>query len=134
MCKKACSKLFALARIAEYMDPNKLKMLTRAFVISQYQYCSLFWMFHSRHLNNKINRIHEGALIISYKDYLSNFNVLLENDSSVSMHVNNPQTLMIETFKTKENLNPTLNEVDACKRSIVYNLRNNGEFLPPPPW
>ena len=88
-------------------------------------------MFHSRLLNNKINRIHERALIISYKDYLSNFNVLLENDSLVSIHVNSPQTLMIETFNTKENLNPTLNEVDACKRSIVYKLRSNGEFCPP---
>ena len=52
-------------------------------------------------MNNEINRIHEGALRIACRDYQSNFNVLLENDCSVSMHVKNLQTLMIEMFKRK---------------------------------
>ena len=89
-CKKAGSKLFAFARVAGYMDTNKLRILLRAIVISQYQYCPLVWMFHSRHLNSKINRIHERALRIAYKDYQSNFNVLLENDCSVRIHVKKP--------------------------------------------
>ena len=63
-------------------------------------------MFHSRHLNNKINSIHERALRIAYKDFESNFKTLLEKDNSVSIHVKNLQTLMIEMFKTKENINP----------------------------
>ena len=57
LCKKAGNKLFALARISGYMDSNKLRILMRAFVNSQFQYCPLVWMFHSRHLNNTINRI-----------------------------------------------------------------------------
>ena len=63
-------------------------------------------MFHSRHLNNKINRIHERALRIVYKDYESNFNTLLGKDNSVSIHAKNLHILMIEMFKTKENMNP----------------------------
>ena len=50
LCKKAGNKVFALARISGYMDSNKLRILMRAFVISQFQYCPLVWMFHSRHL------------------------------------------------------------------------------------
>ena len=78
----------------------------RAFVISQFQYFPLVWMFHSRHLNNKINRIHERALRIAYKDYKSSFNTLL--DKSVNIHAKNLKTLMIEVFKTRENINPPL--------------------------
>ena len=118
LCKKAGSKLFALARIAGHMDTNKLRVLMRPFVISHYQY----WMFHSRHLNNKIDRIHERALRIAYRDYQSNFNVLLENDCSVSMHVENLQTLMIEIFETKQNLNPPSMKEIFCERSVVHNL------------
>ena len=99
--KKPDSKRFALAPIPGNMDPNKLRILMRGFVISHYQYCPLVWMFHSRHLNNKSNKIHERALRIVYKDYQSNFNVLLENDCSVSMHVKSLQPLMIEMFKAK---------------------------------
>ena len=63
-------------------------------------------MFHSRHLNNEINRIHERALRIAYKDYGSSFNTLLEKDNLVSIRAKNLQTLMIEMLKTKVNINP----------------------------
>ena len=56
----------------------------KAFVESQFGYCPLIWMFHSRRLNNKINRIHERALRITYKDKSSTFQELLEKDNSVS--------------------------------------------------
>ena len=98
------------------MDTNKLRSLLRAFVISQYQCCPLVWMFYSRHLNNRINRIHERALRIANKDYQSNFNILLENDCLVSIHVKDLQTFMIEMFKTKQNLNhPFMKEI-FCER------------------
>ena len=108
LCKKAGNKVFALARISGYMDSNKLRILMRAFVISQFQYCPLVWIFHSRHLNSKINRIHERALRIAYKDYESSFDTLLEKDNSVSIHPKNLQILLIEICKTKGNINPLL--------------------------
>ena len=39
LCKKAGKELFALTHISEYMDSNKLRILMRAFIISQFQYC-----------------------------------------------------------------------------------------------
>ena len=56
----------------------------KAFVESQFGHCPLIWMFHSKGLNNKINRIHERALRITYKDKSSTFQELLEKDNSVS--------------------------------------------------
>ena len=69
LCNEAGSKLSALARISRYMDANKLKILMRALVISQFEYCSLVWMFHSWPLNSKINRIHERTLRIAFAPY-----------------------------------------------------------------
>ena len=45
--------------------------------------------FHSRALNNKINSIHERALIITYNDSKSTFEELLNKDNSVSIHHRN---------------------------------------------
>ena len=45
----------------------------KAFAESQFGYCPQIWMFHIRGLNNKINRIHERALTITYKDKSSTF-------------------------------------------------------------
>ena len=51
-------------------------------------------------MNNKINRLHERALRIAYKDYASSFESLLEKDRSVTIHQKNVQLLMTEMFKT----------------------------------
>ena len=56
-------------------------------------------MFHSRKLNNRINKIHERALRLVYKDYTSSFDDLLATDNSFKIHQRNLQKLAIEIFK-----------------------------------
>ena len=74
--------------------------------MSQFNYCPLVWMFHDRNLNNKINKMHLRALRIAYRDYESDFETLLKRDNSVTVHQRNLRLLMVEIYKTKENLNP----------------------------
>ena len=75
ICKKASLKLHALARIAPYMNKEKLRILMKTFIDAQFNYCLLIWMFHSRTLNNKINKIYRRALRLVYKDYISSFEI-----------------------------------------------------------
>ena len=56
LCSKACQKLHALS-----MKPLQRRIIMKAFISSQFGYCPLIWMFHSRKLNNRINKIHERA-------------------------------------------------------------------------
>ena len=60
--KKANQKLHALSRIAHYMDPEKLNHITKASILSKFNYCLLVWMLSERGLNNKIDHLHEKAL------------------------------------------------------------------------
>ena len=80
-----------------------------AFFDSQFNYCPLIWMFHSRNLNNKINRLHEHCLRVIYNDKTSSFEQLLENDNSVSIHHRNIQTLVIEMYQVTNGLSPEIN-------------------------
>ena len=64
LCKKASRKISALARVAPFMSFNKRKLLLNAFFTSQFSYCLLIWMCHSRLNNRKINRLHERCLRI----------------------------------------------------------------------
>ena len=108
VCEKACQKLNALARISSYMNINQRKRIMRAFISSQFGYCSLVWFFCSRKINNRINRIQERALRIVYKGYVSTFAKLLEKDSSVSIHIRNLQILATEIFKSRNNFSPPI--------------------------
>ena len=68
ICQKAGRKISALARVTPYMESAKKRILMNAFFTSQFSYCPLFWMCHSRTNNNKINRLHERYLRIVYNE------------------------------------------------------------------
>ena len=68
LCKIASQKLHALARISNFISVNQKKLIINAFIYSQFNYCPVILMCHSRSLNTKINRIHERALRIVYNE------------------------------------------------------------------
>ena len=98
-CSKAGRKLSALTRMVPYLSFNKKIILLKSFFESHFNYCPLIWMFHSRKVNNKINRLHERALTLIYNDYKSSFNELCEKDGSMTIHHRNIQSLSIEMYK-----------------------------------
>ena len=51
--KIAGRKVNALSRILPYMSFEKKCILMNSFFTSQFNYCPLVWMFHSRTVNNK---------------------------------------------------------------------------------
>ena len=69
-----------------YLSKDKLRILMKTFIESQFNYCPLVWMFHNRKINNKINRLHERALGIVYNDDKLSFQELLDRDGTVKIH------------------------------------------------
>ena len=123
LCKKASQKSHALARISHYMDLNKRRSIMKAFITSQFSYCPLIWMFHSRNLNNKINRIHDRALRLVYQNNLS-FSELLDLDNSVTVHQKNLQVLVTEIYEVKNGIAPEIMKDIFELQNLSYNLRS----------
>ena len=86
LCKKASQKLNALTRVAQYMNLAQRRSIMKAFICSQFGYCPLVWMFHSRKINNRVNSLHERALRVAHRDYNATFSELLSKDKSVTIH------------------------------------------------
>ena len=126
LCKKANQKLHALSRISCYLSIEQLKLTMKTFILSQFNYCPLVWMFCYRTLENKLNRIHEKALRIASQDNkIADFNTLLLESNSASIHKRNLQLLMIEVYKTVQNINPSFMKEIFVQKDITHNLRNN---------
>ena len=132
LCKKAGRKISALARVTPFMGLSKRKLLMNAFFTSQFSYCPLIWMCHSRKNNRKINMLHERCLRIIYNDQQSSFTELLNKDNSVSIHIRNIQRLAIEMFRFYNGLSPPLmSNMFKLKAENSYNLRQVSEFSRP---
>ena len=92
-----------------------------SFFLSQFSYCPLVWMLHSRNLNNRINKLHERSLRIVYRDTISTFQDLLLKDKSCTIHARNIQNLAIELFKVKTGIAPKfMIEIFTMKETLRY--------------
>ena len=117
--------MHALSRVFNIMSFTQRKVIMQAFIHSQFGYCPLVWMFHSRKLNSRTNNIHERALRIVYKDFVSTFAELLNKDNSFTIHERNIQDLGIELYKVANGLSPVImSQVFPLKDNIRYPLEN----------
>ena len=115
------------------MELPKRRILMNAFFKAQFNYCPIIWMFHSRSLINKINRLHERCLRIIYKDRHSNFEKLRNKDNSVSMHYNNIHALAIELYKIANDMSPKImSKVFKLRDTPCYYLPHTLQFSTDP--
>ena len=125
VCKKISQKIHALARVSKFISKKKLRFIVKVFILSQFSYCPLVWMCHSRTLNNKINKLHEMALRLVYDDKQSTCEELLNINKSITIQNRNLQVLATELYKVHYGLAPELMNDIFEKRDVTYNFINN---------
>ena len=77
-------------------------------------------MFINRGTNHRINRLQERSLRILYKDDISAFEELLQQDNSVTYHM--------QIYKVYNNKSPDFICQLFSKSNVTYNLRNVSDF------
>ena len=97
----------------------------RSFTMSQFSYCPLIWMCHSRKITDQINELHERALRLFYNNNSSSFRELLERDKSVTIHERNIQVLLTEIFKVKSGVAPEITTEIFKFKHHSHDLRKN---------
>ena len=128
---KVKQKLSALSRMTNFLFSVKEGLFLKLFVESQFKYCSIVWMSHSRRTNNKINGLHEKALIIVYDDDVSFFHQLLAQAESFCIHHQNIQRLSIEIYKAFHDISGNSLKELFAKRESTTSLRSKPELVIP---
>ena len=73
LCKKVSRKIHALAWVTPYMTVSKRSFLMNTFYRSQFSYCPLLRMIHSRTFNIKMSILHKRCLRTVCNDKLAIF-------------------------------------------------------------
>ena len=85
--KTANQKLSALTRVAPFMTNFNRKVISNYLIKGQINYYPLLWMFSTRAVNHKINRLHKRGLRTLLNDDTSTFNHMLSksNDTTIQL-------------------------------------------------
>ena len=68
--KNVIKNYMPLFDVLKKISIDKRRNLFKAFVVSQFNYCPLVWMFHTKELNNWINSLHEKAIKVVSATFL----------------------------------------------------------------
>ena len=131
--KMANSKIASIKRNQHFLTFQQKKIVLSSFVHCHFSYAPLAWMFHSREINNKINRVQKRALRILFNDEHSTFEELLKRDEAFTVHERNIQRLLTEMFKAKNKLEPHL--LQGIFEANSYQgptLRNSSKYFSRP--
>ena len=98
--KKAVRKVNVLSRILPYRNFVKRSILMNSCFRSQFNYCFLVWMFHSRTINNKIKHLYKRYLRVVDSEKTSFFEKVLETQTCTNSY-SKPADLCNRDFQSK---------------------------------
>ena len=77
ICKSAANQLNALIRLKQFLSFHAKEVLINSYIISNFNYCPLVWMFSSTQSLNKIENLQKRALRFLYDDFEASYKDLL---------------------------------------------------------
>ena len=112
ICRSAANQLYALIRLKCFLAFEEKKTLINSYFYSNFNYCSLVWLFSSAKSLNKVESLQKRALRFLYDNYDSSYESILKISGKSTMNANRLRSLCIEIFKTLNNINPAfMNEM-----------------------
>ena len=103
ICKKAAIQLNVLLRLRKFLNQESRMAIYKTFIKSNFNYCPLVWHFCSKSNTNKLEKLQHRALRITYNDFTSSYNELLNKANMPSLHLNRVRSLAVEAFNVFTN-------------------------------
>ena len=119
ICKSAGNQLNALIRLKQFLSFHAKEVLINSYIISNFNYCPLVWIFSSTHSLNTIENLLKRALRFLYDDIEAAYENLLSKGGKFKMNVKRLRTLCVEIYKTINDLNPS-------SMNDIFKLKING--------
>ena len=87
ICKSAAKQLNALIRLKHFLSFHAKEVLINSYIMSNFNYCPLVWMFSSSQSVNKIENSQKRALRFLYDDFEGSYEDLLSKGGRSKMNV-----------------------------------------------
>ena len=131
MCIKAGKQLSALQRLKGSLDQDSRMAIYKSFIMFNFNYCPLIWMFTRKTSLFKLENIPKRALRFVLDDYQSRFTDLLHNANVPGIKIIVLWYLAIEVFKCVKEISPAYPNAMFTRKECPYALRYNSILVRP---
>ena len=125
VCAKAAKQINVLQRLKGVLDKKSRLAIYNSFIMSNFNYCPVVWMFSSKSSLSKLEDLQRRALRFVLDDYVSNYDVLLTKSDVPGIKITLLRYLAIEVFKCVKEINPVYLNSLFLKKSCSYKLRDS---------
>ena len=132
ICKTANFKVRSLFRLRQFLDQHHAKKLCDAFIMSNFNYCPLIWMYCSKKANDRINSVHKRALRAVTGDCTASFDDLISSTRDKTIHQRNMVTLVTEIYKCLADDHPDIVRSFFVPKTSHFFLRKSMLLQLPP--
>ena len=131
MCIKAGKQLNALQRLKGSLDRDSRMAIYKSFIMSNFNYCPVIWMFTSKTSLSKLENIQKRALRFVLDDYQTGYPDLLQNANVPGIKIMVLRYLAIEVFKCVNEISPAYLNDMFTRKQYPYALRDSSILVRP---
>ena len=106
-CKSAANQLNALIRLKQFLSFHAKEVLRNSYIVSNFNYYLLVWMFSSTQSLNNIENLQKRALRFLHADFVASYEDLLSKERKSKINVRRMRILCAKIYKTLNDLNPS---------------------------
>ena len=131
MCIKTGRQLNVLQRLKGSLDQDSRMAIYKSFIMSNFNYCPVVWMFTSKKSLSQLESIQKRALRFVLNDYISDYHDLVKKACVPGIKIMTLRYLAIEVFKCVNTINPVyLNDIFRIKK-CSYAFRDGSRLERP---
>jgi len=133
LCSKTAKQINALYRIKNTLDNTSRQIIFNTYILSAFNYCSSIWMFTTKGNLQKLDKLMERALRLTYNNYTSTYGQLQNETNYICIYKHCLKTLATEMYKTRQKWSPIYiqNLFLESDISSTYGLRDTNKFITP---
>lgn len=128
ICNQASKQINALKRIRHFLDKPCKKIIYNSYISSNFNYCTLVWMFSGKTNMEKLEKTNKRALRYVVNDDSADYNDICQNEKLLNIYRRCMKEVAIQMYKVKNKLVPKYILEMFHIRDIVYDIRDNDLF------